>query len=200
MMLARLEETLNRNIAESRKARKLCRQLDGRVLAVDVQGTSLKVFLVATEGSVRLNRSYDGNPDARLAATPVSLLALAGPASERGLRGGAIHIEGDAEVAQRFRDLLKQAQPDFEEELARIVGDVAARQMANFARGVFNWGRRTAESMGTNVAEFLQEEGRDVPTPVEVDEFIEAVDRLRDDADRLEARLSRVLAARSPAR
>ena len=87
-MLARLEETLNRNIAESRKARKLCRQLDGRVLAVDVQGTSLKVFLVATDGSVRLNRSYDGNPDARLAATPVSLLALAGPASERGLRGG----------------------------------------------------------------------------------------------------------------
>jgi ubiquinone biosynthesis protein UbiJ len=46
------------------------------------------------------------------------------------------------------------------------------------------------------VAEYLQEEGRDVPTRVEVDEFLEDVDRLRDDTERLEARLSRLESAR----
>jgi ubiquinone biosynthesis protein UbiJ len=44
----------------------------------------------------------------------------------------------------------------------------------------------------TNVVEFLQEEGRDVPTRVEVEEFLEGVDRLRDDAERLEAKLARL--------
>jgi ubiquinone biosynthesis protein UbiJ len=41
------------------------------------------------------------------------------------------------------------------------------------------------------VAEYLQEEGRDVPTRVEVEEFLEAVDQLREATDRLDARLSR---------
>ena len=50
--------------------------------------------------------------------------------------------------------------------------------------------------MTTNVVEFLQEEGRDVPTRVEVEEFLEGVDHLRDDADRLEARLTRLEATR----
>ena len=83
-----------------------------------------------------------------------------------------------------------------EEELARVLGDVAARQVANIARGFLDWGRKAASSLTTNVVEFLQEEGRDVPTRVEVEEFLEGVDHLRDDADRLEARLARLEATR----
>jgi ubiquinone biosynthesis protein UbiJ len=46
------------------------------------------------------------------------------------------------------------------------------------------------------VVEYLQEEGRDLPTRVEVDEFLEGVDRLRDDTERLEAKLARIEASR----
>jgi ubiquinone biosynthesis protein UbiJ len=103
-----------------------------------------------------------------------------------------VRIEGDAEVAQKFRELLEQAQPDFEEELSRVIGDVAARQVANFARGFLDWGRKAGGSLATNVAEYLQEEGRDLPTRTEVEEFLSSVDQLRDDAERLEARLARI--------
>ena len=92
---------------------------------------------------------------------------MVGPGAEERLRGSGIRIAGDAEVAQRFRELLQQAQPDFEEELSRVIGDVAAHQLANFARGFFDWGRKAADSLSMNVAEYLQEEGRDVPTRVE---------------------------------
>jgi ubiquinone biosynthesis protein UbiJ len=68
--------------------------------------------------------------------------------------------------------------------------------MANVARGLFDWGRKASRSLTGSVVEFLQEEGRDLPTGVEVDEFLEGVDRLRDDADRLETRLSRLEARR----
>ena len=80
--------------------------------------------------------------------------------------------------------------------VARVLGDVAARQVANIARGFLDWGRKASGSLATNVVEFLQEEGRDVPTRVEVEEFLEGVDRLRDDAERLEARLARLEATR----
>ena len=94
-------------------------------------------------------------------------------------------------MAQRFRDLLQHSQPDFEEELSRVVGDVAAHQVANVVRNAFDWGRKAADSFSTNVAEYLQEEGRDVPSRVEVEEYLEAVDQLREATDRLDARLSR---------
>lgn len=197
MLLERLQEIFNRNIADSNEAQRLCQQLDGRALSLDVKGTSLKFYLAVRKGSIALDTRHEGTTDASLTATPVALLALAGSGAERGLRGGAVHIEGDAEIAQNFRSLLTQVQPDFEEELSRVIGDVAAHQLANFARGFLDWGRRATESMASNVAEYLQEEGRDVPTRVEVDEFLEAVDRLREDTDRLEARLGRLESAGS---
>jgi ubiquinone biosynthesis protein UbiJ len=103
-----------------------------------------------------------------------------------------VRIEGDAEVAQRFRELLAVARPDVEEELALVLGDVAAHRIGRFARGVLQWGRAATDSLATNVVEFLQEEGRDLPTRVETEEFLAGVDRLRDDAERFEARLARL--------
>jgi ubiquinone biosynthesis protein UbiJ len=192
MLLERLESLLNRNIADSRRAQALCRQLDGRVVSLAVQGTPVTLHFKADGGRIALAPRHDGAADASLSGTPIALLALAGPRAERALRGGGVRIEGDAEVAQKFQELLRQAKPDVEEELARVIGDVAAHRVARFARGLLDWGRRTGGSFAGTVAEFLQEEGRDVPTRTEVEEFLAGVDGLRDDVERLEARLSRL--------
>jgi ubiquinone biosynthesis protein UbiJ len=192
MLLERLEEALNRNVAESRKAQALCRQLDGRVVSLTVTGTPLEFFFSAKDGRLSLTPRSERAADAALSGTPIALLALAGPRAEGALRGGGVRIEGDAEVAQKFRDLLGHAQPDFEEELARVIGDVAARNLANLARGFMDFGRKAGRSLAGNVSEYLQEEGRDLPTRTEVEEFLAGVDRLRDDGERLEARLARL--------
>jgi len=193
MLLERLEEALNRNVAESRKAQALCRQLDGRVVSLAVTGTPLEFYFKASDGRLSLSPRSEGvAADAALSGTPIALLSLAGPRAEGALRGGGVRIEGDAEVAQKFRDLLSHAQPDVEEELARVVGDVAARNLANLARGFLDFGRMAGRSLAGNVSEYLQEEGRDLPTPTEVDEFLAGVDHLRDDVERLEARLARL--------
>jgi ubiquinone biosynthesis protein UbiJ len=192
MLLDRLEAVLNRNVAASRRAQSLARQLDGRVMSLTVDGTPIAIHFRAAGGRLAVSPRHDGAADASLSGTPIALLALAGPRAEGALRGGGVRIEGDAEVAQRFRDLLGHAQPDFEEELARVIGDVAARNLANLARGFLDFGRKAGRSLAGNVSEYLQEEGRDLPTRTEVEEFLVGVDRLRDDVERLDARLARV--------
>jgi ubiquinone biosynthesis protein UbiJ len=201
MLLERLEAILNRNVAESRRAQALARQLDGRVMSLTVEGTPLEFYFRAEGGRLAIASRHEGTADASLSGTPISLLALAGPRAEGALRGGGVRIEGDAEVAQRFRELLSEAQPEFEEELSRVFGDVAARRFANLARGLIDWGRKASGSFTGSVVEYLQEEGRDLPTRTEVEEFLADVDRLRDDAERLEARLARLESRRqaSPA-
>ena len=183
---------LNRNVAQSNRAAALTAQLDGRTLSLVLEGTPLTLYFRVAEGRIAIDSGHPGDADASLSGSPLALLSLAGPGAADRLRGSAIRIAGDAEVAQRFRDLLQQAQPDFEEELSRVVGDVAAHRVAGLARGLLDWGRKAAGSLSTSVAEYLQEESRDLPTRIEVEEFLEAVDRLRESADRFEARLARL--------
>jgi ubiquinone biosynthesis accessory factor UbiJ len=188
----RLSTMLNRNVAQSERASALAQQLEGRALSLVLEGTPVTLFFRIADGRIAIDTRDTGEADATLTGSPISLLSLVGPGAEDRLRGSSIRIAGDAEVAQRFRDLLQHAQPDFEEELSRVVGDVVAHQVASIARGFFGWGRKAADSFSTNVAEYLQEEGRDVPSRVEVEEFLEAVDQLREATDRLDARLARL--------
>ena len=63
-------------------------------------------------------------------------------------------------------------------------------------RGITGWGRNAAATFAANVSEYLQEEGRDLVTRTEMDEFLHEVDEQREAADRLEVRVAR-LASRS---
>jgi ubiquinone biosynthesis accessory factor UbiJ len=198
VIFQQLSTMLNRNVAQSERASALAQQLDGRAMSLEFEGTPVTLVFKVAGRRIALDTRTDVEADASLTGSPLALLSLVGPGAEERFRGSSIRIAGDAEVAQRFRDLLQLAQPDVEEELSRVVGDVAAHQVANLARGFFDWGRKAADSFSTNVAEYLQEEGRDVPSRVEVEEFLEAVDQLREATDRLEARVSRAESRSQP--
>ena len=101
-------------------------------------------------------------------------------------------FSGDAEIAGRYRELFALARPDFEEELSRLVGDVPARRLSQFAQGALSWARSARASPGENLAEYLQEESRDLVSKPELEEFLLGVDQLRETADRVEARLARL--------
>ena len=190
MRLTPLESALNRNIAASSSARALCKRLDSKVLALHVEGMPLSIYFRAQGEQMSLDTTCDGTPNATLSGTPLSLLRMAGPTPEAALRTGSVHIHGDAEVAQTFSELLKQARPDLEEELSRVIGDVAAHHVGSAARSALGFARKAADTFAQNVSEYLQEEGRDAPSRTEADEFVDGVDKLRDDVDRFEARLA----------
>lgn len=162
-------------------------------MALRVQGTPLELYFKSLGERMELaTNAPDRAADTTLSGTPLAFLRLVGPQPEAALRTGTVRIEGDAEVAQAFSELLKEARPDLEEELSRLIGDVAAHQVGNAARSVIGFAQRAADTLAQNVSEYLQEEGRDVPSRTEAEEFIAGVDKLRDDVDRLEARIARL--------
>jgi ubiquinone biosynthesis protein UbiJ len=104
----------------------------------------------------------------------------------------ALQIRGDAEIAARYRELIAAARPDFEEELSRLVGDMPARRMSQFALAALAWARKTGRTAGENLAEYLQEESRDLVNKPELEEYLQGVDQAREAADRVAARLARL--------
>ena len=192
-LLKPVESLLNRNLAASTPARALLGELEGRTLAVAVTtpfgGRLLYLRLRASAAGIVADR--DESPaDVSLSGTPLGLLGLAAArAGGRSTAAGA-QISGDAEVASAFERLLRHARPEFEEELARILGELPAYYAARAARELLGWGRRAADSLARDLGEFLTEESGDLPPRAELEEFYANVDRVRDDVERLAARVA----------
>jgi ubiquinone biosynthesis protein UbiJ len=198
--LASAEALFNRNIAASTDARSLARRLEGSSLSIEVEGM-LRVRACVFNGGLALLNGDEAAADTRAdAGTTDAVISGSAPALLQLLRGdgpsvatrAGVQIRGDAEIANLYRQLFAAAKPDFEEELSRWIGDMPARRLSQVARSVRSWARRTRRTAGENIAEYLQEEGRDLVSKPEHEEFLQGVDAARETADRIEARLKHI--------
>jgi len=193
-LLRPLNDILNRNIRETTPARELAEKLDGKVVAVRVRDSGLAIYFEINDSVIALGTDSDEEPDVIISGSLLTLARMTSAPDENALRDGSLNLTGDAYTAQAFQDLLRYSRPDLEEELSTVIGDVAAHRIGEFARGLSSWAKEARSTMGGNIREYLQEEGREAPSRYEVERFADNVDALRDDVARLEARLNRLLA------
>ena len=182
---------VNRQIRAKTPARELCAELDGRTVAIRVRDTGLATYFRVRQNELEI-REYVEDPDVVITGSLFSLARLAGQSRDSTMPPGSIELSGDAEIAQTFQDLLAYGRPDLEEELSGVLGDVAAHGIGDLARNIGRWGKSTQATVRQNIQEYLQEESRSVPSRYETDSFRNQTEALRDDVDRLEARIRRL--------
>ena len=180
---------LNRQIRAKTPAREICRELDGQVVAIRVRDTAMAMYLQIGPEELELVPTID-DPDLVITGSLFAFAAMAAGSGEDQVRSGAIELAGSAETAQRFHRLMGYAKPDLEEQLSGLVGDVAAHGIGDIARNVGRWSKGARETVQQNITEYLQEESRAAPSRYEVDHFSRQVDTLRDDVDRLAAKIT----------
>jgi ubiquinone biosynthesis accessory factor UbiJ len=194
MLTATLENVLNRGLPRSPRAQQLCAELSGRTVAVEVREIT-RLLLESTGSSLRITRG-DAGADAEIVGGPFGLLALGGTSPEAVLQRGDVEIRGDAELAQKFRELVLLLRPDLEEELSLVVSDVPAHQVGRLARMALGWTQKAATTTVQNIAEYLGHERQDLVPRGEGEQFLRGVDSLREDVDRLDARITRLFQQR----
>ncbi len=187
MLTATLENVLNRGLPRSPRAQQLCAELAGRRIAIKAPAMA-RLLVESTGNSLRITRG-SLPADAEVIGGPLSLLALGSSAADTPLARGEIEVRGDAELAQKFRELARLLKPDPEEELSLFIGDVAAHRVGRLARGALDWTRHAATTLLQDVGEYFSHERGDLVSREEGEQFLRGVDALREDVDRLEARL-----------
>lgn len=105
---------------------------------------------------------------------------------------GTIELTGNLEIGRRFQDVLRGLEPEWEEALARVMGDILAHRLGNLARASGAWAREAARELRLDTTEVLQEELRVLPNRPELERLLGAIDILRADVDRVEARVRRL--------
>ena len=163
--------------------------LSGHVIAVEPSGMAMTFYLLPEPGGIQVTDRCETEPSVRIRATPEALL---GQWRGRRADSGEIAIEGDVGVGREFQAILARLDIDWEEHLSRVVGDMAAHHVGGLWRGLRAWGGRTGDVLLRDGGEYLQQELRLLPPRQVIEQFLNAVDLLREDADRLAARVERL--------
>jgi ubiquinone biosynthesis protein UbiJ len=104
----------------------------------------------------------------------------------------AVRTEGDPRLATEMLFLVRHLRWDAEEDLSRVLGDVAAHRLAAGARNLFAAQREALARTAENFAEYVREERQLVAHPALFEEHRVAVAELRNAIERLEKRLDRL--------
>jgi ubiquinone biosynthesis accessory factor UbiJ len=169
-------------------------ELDGKVIALDFEETDFTLYMFPSLAGIRLRNEWDDEIDVHMKGTPSELLKM-GMANKAPVTPGKINIklEGDLHVGQQFKKILDDMQIDWEELLSQHIGDIAAHHTSRFVRDMHERIREAIKTTAMNSSEYLRFEVEILPADWCVDEFIDDVDRIREDIDRMAMRVERLL-------
>ncbi len=188
-----LQDAIGRFLRSDPKSPQYLAALAGKVIALRLTPPGFTLYLCPDEGSMAVFPSYGGEPDVLLRGSPLAFARMGlSPSPKRALFAGEVRVEGDMAAARRFQSLFERLDIDWEGLLARYAGQGLASSLAGALRTTHAWSLETLEAWRMNLAEYLQEESRELPAFAEAEIFFTDVDVLRADFDRLEARILRL--------
>ncbi len=192
--IAFMEIAVNRLLRMDSATRARVTELRGKVIRLRIVGDCpFEIIVLPDESGLRLCRQHDREPDVTLTGdVPVILRFAMRRVLPDVVAAGQVQISGDIDLGQRFQRLLEQADIDWEEQAARVLGDVPAHQLGNALRDLGGWSRQALRTLKQDVGEYLQEESRLLPVRSRAGAFRRSVETLQHDLDSLEERLARL--------
>jgi len=191
--VAAIELGFNRLLSLDPESVQRAQPFVGKVFAMCINGLPWTIYLLPSLDGFQVSTDYQGEVDTTLSGSPFALFRTAISDDRSSLYSGDVKIEGDIELGHKFQKWMRSLDLDWEEELSKYFGDIAAHQVGNFLRDAFSWLRSSGETLMRDASEYVQEETRDVITRVELDGFCQDIDKLRNDTERLDLRIERLL-------
>lgn len=147
---------------------------------------------------MRLAITSDGRLRPAPPGEPASLVLKFGPEAVPAMLKGedhllrAVHTEGDSRLANEVLLLVRYLRWDAEEDLSKVLGDVAAHRVAATTRDFFASQRQALARTAESIVDYLLEERQLVTHAATFEEHRFAVAQLRDAIERLEKRVDRL--------
>jgi ubiquinone biosynthesis protein UbiJ len=197
-LLAATEAAINQVLALDAEGAARLAKVQGQVLEVVLTGFGTRLYVLPGESKLFLYGDYDAEPDCVVHGSPVALLGMVtSEHREDAVFAGSIRIDGDNRLAQTLGEVFQGLDIDWEEQLSKLLGDTLAHRLMDRVRAGERWAGRSRNITRENLREYLQEEAAVVPSRQELDAFLAAVDAVRDDVERLAARVERLEQQRS---
>jgi ubiquinone biosynthesis accessory factor UbiJ len=184
----------NRVLSDYPAARERLRLHAGKSIGAEVGPVTTQMRVTAA-GEMEMAGSSGATPDVAF-QIPLSLL----PALLRGDENAfsSVAFTGDSELASTLSTIARNVEWDVEEDLSKVVGDIAAHRIVGTVKSGGAWRRDASERLTENVAEYLTEERRAFITKSELETLARGNETLRDAIARLDARIANLSRTANP--
>jgi ubiquinone biosynthesis protein UbiJ len=179
--------TINHLLAQDAKARAQLMAHQGKVVCIDSGAFQLKLQANAAGYVDAVSADAVANVTIKVAMSDVPLIM-----ANRERAVSYVKIEGDADFANTISQLSQQLRWDAEDDLSRVVGDIAATKIVRGAQSTLAFAKENAQKLAENTAEYLLEEKQVLIKPSMVTDFASHVAKTRDDVERLIKRIEKL--------
>lgn len=186
-----LQVLINRYISLDMEIEQKLKPLRGKILEMQIQKTPFHYGFLFTKNTIEVISADKITADATIRGDFFTFLKLFKSFSVSDF--SQLSITGDQTFSENAYHLLQDLDIDWEELLSHYTGDVIAHKMGQCVQGFKKWFQRGAKSFETSLTEYLQEELRYFPSAAEMNDFMDEVDELKHDLDRLSLRVSSYL-------
>ena len=190
LLLKPLAFALNTALAQDPETQVKLAQFEQRCIAIDIVDFKQTINIFIDGQKIQLNINNEHIADLTISGKAIALAKLGQHPDN--LFSADIDIHGNVQFAKQLQDLLEGFDFDWEAQLAKVTGDTLAYPLAQGLRHTASWLKNTHQSMQENIAEYLREESRILPDKSEINDYLNNIDTLRADLDRLEARINKV--------
>ncbi|MCR9107025.1 MAG: SCP2 sterol-binding domain-containing protein [Gammaproteobacteria bacterium] len=191
--LTALEAALNRALRLAPRQGAELAPFEDAVFALHCTSPQVDVFVHPGAGSLRITGHHEGHVTTSIRGSAADFQALAAsrdPAAT--LINGNLELDGDSGPLIELQKVLSTLEVDWEAPLVNTLGDVAGHQLAQLLRHAFAWGRDASKSLTRQLEEFIHEEARLSPPPLELEDFYADVRELGQSVERLQLKAQRL--------
>ena len=194
LFLPIIENNINRLIRSDLLLEKEISVLKGKSIAIYFLGVDMGFTLtVLDDANIKLNAKIDENVTT-LSASVLDFLYIVKNKDNNDISiQKNIKITGNSHDAIVFANFLKKINIDWERYLSNFIGDVPSHGIFKMLHAKTKMASRISSNLHDNIVDFLHDEIKVIPTKERFLDFSTDVMIIREDVDRLSAKVDRLL-------
>jgi len=190
--LAAAQVTVNKALGYDPATQAKLIKLEGKTLGIHMSQPNVSIY-VRFGDSLHLQAHFEGETDTDLSGPASAFINLARHDDKQAaLMKSDIQIRGSSQLAMGLADVFSDLQIDWEAAIAEWTGPVAAHVLGNNIRRVGQWFQRSITKVKQDTVEFVRDEWQASVHEIEGEHRFSAIQKLKLDVERLDARIQRI--------
>ncbi|GGO65943.1 ubiquinone biosynthesis accessory factor UbiJ [Bowmanella pacifica] len=194
LLAGALELALNKVLALDPRSQLRLAALDGKRMRIKLQELPWPLtFAFSSRIDVLMDEEQQVDCEMALSLSLSHINEMQDPANISALiQDKKLSLNGDMHTAQSFSALMKELDIDWEEHLSRYTGDVFAHESVRLLKNLHQRAKGHFQQLGQIIKDGALQEKQLAAHPLAVEDFSQAVNQLRADTARFEARLNQL--------
>lgn len=193
LLLPVLETIVNRALFADPDALTKIVAIKNQVIEIHCEDWEMHFYVTIDSQGLRFHKKYSGESNTIIRGTLNNFLHIFMKGGDtKAVFNYPIEINGNTHNVEVLRDAFKNIDIDFEEKLSHYLGDTISHKLFFRLKEAKNLLKKSADNITEQTKEFIHYETKSLISQKQAEQFYSDVATLKDDVDRMEARISRI--------